>query len=139
MDSSSTKQQCSNKDSTNKTSQEQKKVDIGLYNFSYADFIILSSTLAYALSEELNDMDLDILISFFGMLTADLGMLRTKNGINQKLSSAQNNGESAIIGATEATQSAEIVSDGLSRNNRKVKKKKIHKKPHRDKLKKDKI
>lgn len=130
----------SSKGSTNKINENQKDMDIGLYNFSYADFIILSSTLAYAISEELNDMDLDILISFFGMLTADLGMLRTKNGISQKLSAAQNNnGESAIIGATEATQSAEIVADRLSRNNKKIKKEKMHKKSDRDKFKKDKI
>lgn len=111
----------------NNNSNINNKLNLELYKFSYADFVLLSSTLAYAIGEDLNDADLDILIAFFGMLTADLAILRTRRGIINGLAKAaqvNNGGEEGIIGATEASQSSESLASLLSNrsdNNRKVK------------------
>lgn len=128
----------SKKKTTNYNTTNNNKLNLELYKYSYADFVLLSSTLAYGISEDLIDADIDILITFLGMLTADLALLRTKRGIIDGLAKAKqaagsSEEESAIIGATEATQGAESVASDLSRklNNSKlkrVKKKKIKKK-----------
>lgn len=92
------------------------KLDLQLYKFSYADFVILSSTLAFAISENLNDSDIDILITFIGMVEADLALLRTRRGIITGLAQAQdvaNAGEEGVIEATEATEASESVASSL--------------------------
>ena len=46
--------------------------------FSYADFVLLSSTISYAISEETSLDDLEILITFLGMISTDLTLLHIK-------------------------------------------------------------
>lgn len=46
--------------------------------FSYADFVLLSSTISYAISEETSLDDLEILITFLGMISTDLTLLLIK-------------------------------------------------------------
>ena len=95
--------ECTNNNSSSTASQQ----GLGLASISYADYIILSSTLSFAIAEELNDSDLDMLIVFFGMVTSDLALLRTKRGITSAL--AESTAEEAIIGSEESTQGPESV------------------------------
>ena len=46
--------------------------------FNYADFVFLSSTISYAISEETSLDDLEILITFLGMISTDLTLLLIK-------------------------------------------------------------
>ncbi|MEG0050890.1 MAG: hypothetical protein RR712_01825 [Terrisporobacter sp.] len=57
----------SSSDSDNKTSK--------LCCFGYIDYIVLSSTLAIALGEELSSNDLNILASFFAVLSDELALI----------------------------------------------------------------
>lgn len=109
--------ECKINTSSDASNTNNIKLDLKLYQFSYADYVLLSSTIAYAIGEDLNDADLDILIAFFGMITSDLAILRTRRGIIDGLSKAQsiNNGEEDIIGAIESSQASESVASNLSR------------------------
>lgn len=118
------KKQCQN----NKSPQEN---GLGLASLSYADFVILSSTLSFAIAEELNDQDLDLLLIFLGMVETDLALLRTQRGIRNALSQT---GEEAIIGAEESTEVSDVIA---SNSVRRVKKKKCIKKVKRKKRKKE--
>lgn len=117
----STNNECDTNKTDNLANSSNVKQDLKLYQFSYADYVLLSSTIAYAIGEDLNDPDLDILIAFFGMITSDLAILRTRRGIIDGLSKIQNinNGVDDTIGAIESTQAAESVVSNLSRNMRK--------------------
>ncbi|WP_095406200.1 hypothetical protein [Romboutsia maritimum] len=125
------------KSSSNANSSEQKS--LGLASISYADYVILSSTLAFALSEELNDEDLSMLIAFLAMISSDLAMLTTKKGINklkQQTSKQQLGADEGAIIAEESVEGSNIIVSGLSRtNNKKSKKKKYIKKVKRKKKK----
>ena len=117
---------------TNNSSSTTSQQGLGLASISYADYVILSATLSFAIAEELNDLDLDMLIVFFGMVTSDLALLRTKRGITNALSS-QDTSEEAIIGSEEASEGGESiasVSSALRGKSRKKSKriKKIKKK-----------
>lgn len=93
---------------TNNSSSTTSQQGLGLASISYADYVILSATLSFAIAEELNDADLDMLIVFFGMVTSDLALLRTKRGITNALS-AQDTSEEAIIGSEEASEGGESI------------------------------
>lgn len=118
---------------TNNSSNTASQQGLGLASISYADYVILSATLSFAIAEELNDADLDMLIVFFGMVTSDLALLRTKRGITNALSE-QDTSEEAIIGSEEASEGGESIASlsstlrGRSRKKskriKKVKKKK---------------
>ena len=117
---------------TNNSSSTTSQQGLGLASISYADYVILSATLSFAIAEELNDLDLDMLIVFFGMVTSDLALRRTKRGITNALSS-QDTSEEAIIGSEEASEGGESiasVSSALRGKSRKKSKriKKIKKK-----------
>lgn len=56
--------------------------------FNYADFVLLSSTISYAISEETSLDDLEILITFLGMISTDLTLLlikRRRSVYNQQI------------------------------------------------------
>lgn len=57
------------------------KKNFGLSRYTYADYIILSSTIAYAIGEELSDEDLALLIVFLSQVSGDLALIRTKRAI----------------------------------------------------------
>ena len=67
-------------------SQKKKKCDegIGLASFSYADYILLSSVIAYSIAEELDDDDLSMFIIFLNLLLTDLGLIVSKRGIRAR-------------------------------------------------------
>lgn len=122
---------CNNvKDKCNKKiSNINNKVnnDIGLDRFSYADFVLLSSTLAYAIFEELNDPDTDLLISFLSMMISDLALLRTQSAIALKKTQSSNQ-------ISKDNTADEIVSNDISEGSitrklgvKKIKKKKLKK------------
>lgn len=115
---SSKKTTCNN--SNNTTSQSN---GIGLQNLSYADFIVLSSILSYAISEELNDIDLDLFIVFLGIVQSDLATLRIQRGL-------KNNGSlNAAIDTTDT--GAKDISIQTSRHSNVKKVKKIKRKRKR--------
>lgn len=101
-----------------------KKKGLGLSRYTYADYVILSSTLAYAIGEELNDEDLTLFIVFLGQISADLSLIRTKRGLLPV--NLADNQEQDIIAAEETEQSIEdVTSAELTRSKkRKIKKKK---------------
>ncbi|QJA08348.1 hypothetical protein HF520_05025 [Romboutsia sp. CE17] len=125
---------CDEKNNINSNSTTQQS--LGLASIGYADYVILSATLSYAIAEELNDLDLDMLIVFAGMITSDLALLRTRrgiiNGINQ--ANQQNTGEEATIGGEETIFAGEDIAAQLSavrgskKKRRKIKKVKRKKK-----------
>lgn len=59
------------------------KKNVGLSRYTYADYVILSSTIAYAIGEELSDEDLALLIVFLSQVSADLALIRTKRAIDR--------------------------------------------------------
>lgn len=111
-----------NKSNVSKCSTN-KQLDLGLKDLSYADFVLLSSVAAFAISEDLNDTDLDLLIVFFSMLSSDLALARTKRGISQREQSKNNisNIDNSAIDSSTIIADEALVSD-LSRST-KVKKK----------------
>lgn len=69
--------------STNKQSSNKSEKDCGLSSFSYADFILLSSLIAYSIAEELNNEDLRLFIIFLDLVLADLGLLALQKELQQ--------------------------------------------------------
>lgn len=106
-------------DNSNNNYQTNKDSSLNLASISYADFILLSSTLSFAIAEELQDEDLDILIAFFGMIVSDLAILRTKRGI-LNARQAQNNEEN-IAGSESASNAGAVIAGTLSRKSKKKK------------------
>lgn len=134
MDNKNTKKiktKCSKQNSNfNKNTKNKNKIkspncdtneelDLGLNRLSYADYVLLASVAAYAISEDLNDTDLDLLIVFFSMMSSDLALIRTKRGIRRREQLDDN--IAAIV--TTINPDEALVSD-LSRNT-KVKKKRV--------------
>jgi len=128
-----------NKNSTNCASK--RKINLNLESFSYADYVILSSTLAYALTEELDDSDVDMLLVFIGMLEADIALIRTRRGIVQRTSysSQSSTGAEAIIGGDLSSDTGDAVSEMVTYNRSKNKKRKKIKKIKKVKKKKKKV
>ncbi len=135
MDNKNTKKiktKCSkSKKTTNKCSKNNaskcstnKILDLGLKNLSYADYVLLSSVAAYAISEDLNDTDLDLLIVFFSMLSSDLALARTKRGIFQADQAKNNIADSDTAAIVTTTTPDEALISDLSRKT-KVKKKRV--------------
>lgn len=138
MDNKNTKKiktKCSKQNSNfNKTTKNKNKIkspncdtnkelDLGLDRLSYSDYVLLASLAAYAISEDLNDTDLDLLIVFFSMMSSDLALIRTKRVIRQR-EQAKNNipdTDNAAIDSSIVTAEEALLSD-LSRNS-KIKKK----------------
>lgn len=119
----------------NKCSQficQNNKLNLGLSNYTYADFVILSSTLAYAISCELTDEDLDFFIVFLIQVSGDLALLRTKRGYEQiAVKGSQVVGEEEILEEAEANEAVDVsLESGPLRHKKrkKVKRKKIKKK-----------
>ncbi|MGL5330815.1 MAG: hypothetical protein ACRDD7_16215 [Peptostreptococcaceae bacterium] len=61
-------------DSSNNNQQNPR-----LCCFGYLDYIVLASTLAVALGEELNSTDLNILATFFAVLSDELALIGAVN------------------------------------------------------------
>lgn len=71
-----TDSQCDN--SQNNSNIQKSK----LCCFSSTDYIVLASTLAIALGEELSQTDLNILSTFFAVLSDELALIATVQGCN---------------------------------------------------------
>lgn len=67
---------CNN--SNNKSSKSTNKTS-KLCTFSSIDYIVLASTLAIALGEELSSTDLGILSTFFAVLSDELALIQSVN------------------------------------------------------------
>jgi len=68
----------SNSDSTNQPKHSQN-TNSKLCCFSSVDYIVLASTLAIALGEELSDTDIAILSTFFAVLSDELALIGSVN------------------------------------------------------------
>lgn len=75
-----TSQNCNSSKNTNKNSNENRK----LSDFSYAELIILSATLAYSLAEELDEDDLAIFLIFLELLVIDMQAIETQKAIRSR-------------------------------------------------------
>lgn len=127
-----------NNTSSNKatTANKQKikckntKKNVGLSRYTYADYVILSSTIAYAIGEELSDEDLALLIVFLSQVSADLALIRTKRAIELSQSSANQVEESDILDVLDVEDTLDdipiLVRNKTKRKN--IKKTKVKKK-----------
>ena len=106
--------------STGASDNTSQNINTGLNSFSYADFVLLSSTISYAIAEEVSVEDLE---TFLGMISADLALLLIKKG---RLAASQAAQSTSIDTTTEET--SEDVESTLVRKSRHRKKKKIKKK-----------
>lgn len=80
----------------------------------------MSSIIAYALYEELNEEDLGLLISFIGMISSDLAILIVKKGLDKASTNE-------VIDTIVEDISQEVVESSLVRKNKNNKTKKIKK------------
>ncbi|MGL5695252.1 MAG: hypothetical protein ACRCXA_14320 [Peptostreptococcaceae bacterium] len=74
-DNSSNNNTSNSNSSTNTNSQPKAR----LCCFGYVDYIVLASTLAVALGEELNSTDLNILATFLAVLSDELALIGAIN------------------------------------------------------------
>lgn len=118
-----------NANNTHSSNYNNNKKNSGLMNYTYVDYIILSSTLAYAIGEELNDADLTLFLIFLSQLSADLSLIITKRGFANKEDINQSQ-QQAIVSETLTEEEIEnVISYELTRGRkRKVKKRKVKKK-----------
>lgn len=120
---------CTNISNNNNSNCKNNKKNFGLMNYTYADYVILSSTLAYAIGEELNDADLTLFLVFLSQLSADLSLIITKRGLLEKQSDNQPQQQDIVpeIESEEQVEDISAIKSGKSRKI-KVKKRKIKKK-----------
>lgn len=118
-----------NTSNNNNSNCKNNKKNFGLMNYTYADYVILSSTLAYAIGEELDDADLTLFLVFLSQLSADLSLIITKRGLLEKQSANQSQQQDIVseIESEEQVEDISSIESGKSRK-RKVKKRKIKKK-----------
>jgi hypothetical protein len=118
-----------NTSNNNNSNCKNNKKNFGLMNYTYADYVILSSTLAYAIGEELNDADLTLFLVFLSQLSSDLSLIITKRGLLEKQSVNQSQQQDIVpeIESEEQIEDISSIESGKSRK-RKVKKRKIKKK-----------
>jgi len=100
---------------------------LGLAAFSYTDFILLSSTISYALAEELSEIELSLFIAFLEMVISDLALLATQERVQTILSIGQ--AEQNIV---EEAQEGVIIKNAVTtptvgRNSKAEKRKRIKK------------
>ena len=98
---------CNNDNKKYSTSNNED--GLGLASLSYAEYIILASTLAYSLSEELSESDLALLVAFLYIVLADLEIIIAKNQIKQGSSTTSEDEEEEIdLGSDIITQPINI-------------------------------
>lgn len=98
-----------------KYSTNNNEDDLGLASLSYAEFIILASTLAYSLSEELSESDLALFITFFYIVLADLELIVAQKQIKQGSSTTSGDDEDE----EEIDLGSEIITSPINRNTKK--------------------
>ena len=104
-----------------------QNLNLGLNKFSYADFVLLSSTISYAIAEEVNVEDLEILVTFLGMISADLGLLLIKK--ERELITQQSNQQGVQTSVSEVSD--EESDEDVDTISTRMSKKKRIKKKHR--------
>lgn len=98
-----------------KYSTNNNEDGLGLASLSYAEFIILASTLAYSLSEELSESDLALFITFFYIVLADLQLIVAQKQIKQGSSTTSGDDEDE----EEIDLGSEIITSPINRNTKK--------------------
>ncbi len=97
-----------NKNNCNNKSKKKCDEGIGLSSFSYADYILLSSVIAYSIAEELNEDDLAMFTIFLELILTDLGLIVAKRGIE-----AKNNAEEGVILEDSTIEESEIIDEDI--------------------------
>ena len=123
--SSNKASKCSNVNTDNTINNancKNNKKNFGLMNYTYADYVILSSTLAYAIGEELDDTDLTLFLVFLSQLSADLSLIITKRGLMEKQSDNQ-----SIVPEIESEEQVDDINSTELGKSKKRKVKKIKK------------
>lgn len=103
--------------------RNQNSSDSKLCDFSSLDFIILASTLAVALGEELSSNDINILATFFAVLSDELALIATVNQC-----SSSDNDESFTAPTPDIAMTRHKISKSGVKNSTYKNKKKILKK-----------
>lgn len=110
----------------NENDNKKCEDNLGLASISYADYVILASTLAYALFQEMERDDLAMLITLMYLVISDLQVLIAQDGIIQANCGNQNSSvdENADL---EFEEDIELNALSLNRKN-KVKKRSSYRK-----------
>ena len=109
--------------STGDSNNTSQNTNTGLNRFSYADFVLLSSTIAYAIAEEINVEDLEILITFLGMISLYVYLLLIKKGRLLSSQAAQNSSIDTTSDKTSEDVEAALIRKSTHRKKKKIKKK----------------
>lgn len=78
---------------TKKNSSDSKKFS----DFSYAELIVLSATLSYSISEELDEDDLAILVAFLALLLAEIEVILAQRAIINRTQVSPTEGVNADV------------------------------------------
>ena len=92
MAKKSSKRNCKDNKENKKKKQSSKKSQskasdndsIKFSDFTYAELIVLSSTLAYSIGEELDEEDLEVFAVFLGLLIAELQLIVIQKQLNRR-------------------------------------------------------
>ncbi len=109
--------------STGASNNSSQNVSIGLNRFSYSDFILLSSTISYAIAEEVSVEDLEILVTFLGMISGDLALLLIKKGRLARNQAAQSASIDTTTDETSEEVESTLVKKSMNRKKKRIKKK----------------
>ena len=91
MDKKNGKRRSTNNTNKNKSSKKCKSQknnnNVKFSDFTYPELVVLSATLAYSLSEELDEDDLAIFLVFLGLLLAEMEVIVAQRALEKKNSS----------------------------------------------------
>lgn len=111
-----------NSNNTNKTSPKSF-----LCNFGYVDYIVLASTISIALGEDLSSNDLNVLASFFAVLSDELALIAAVESCPSN-SDDGNNDNFTFVPPDVARTSDNTNKNGSSKKRTVIKKKVIKRK-----------
>ena len=103
--------------------RNQNSSDSKLCDFSSLDFIILASTLAIALGEELSSNDINILATFFAVLSDELALIAAIDQCSSSDNSEQSSAASPDVAMTRHKISKSGVKNNPYKNKKKILKK----------------
>ena len=100
--------------------RNQNSSDSKLCDFSSLDFIILASTLAIALGEELSSNDINILATFFAVLSDELALIAAIDQCSSSDNSESFTAPTPDVAMTRHKISKSGVKNNPYKNNKKI-------------------
>lgn len=113
------------KDSNNNMSRDDDTPKSKLCCFGYVDYIVLASTLSVALAEELSVNDLNILASFFAVLSDELALIASVENCPDNDGSSDTDAFGAPVRSVAITSSDDIYRKNIPKKKKKTRIKKI--------------